>query len=127
MVKRISISLCLFALANVACGSGPPPPKDEISQALATPNAVVLDVRSPEEYASGHVPGAINLPVKKVSDQVQGIVKNKDTTIIVHCAAGGRSARATKALTKLGYTNIIDAKTPKAVADAKGVALTPAK
>ena len=132
MPKPITIAACVLALAvglgTVACNkAGPPPPKNEIEAALAKPNAVILDVRSPKEFASGHVPGAINLPVKDVSSKVESVIKDKDTTIIVHCAAGVRSGRATKAMQKLGYKNIVDAKNPKAVADAKGVPLTKPK
>lgn len=92
---------------------------DPIAEALAQPEVVILDVRTPEEFAAGHVEGAVNLPVDAI-EEFPASHPQKDRQIVVHCAAGGRSATATTRLTELGYTNILDAKTPDAVAKAQG-------
>ena len=77
------------------------PPKltlEEFEKRKAEPDAVVIDVRSPEEFANGHVPGAVNVPIQ--SDDFDQRMKDldKEKTYLVHCAAGVRSARACKKL-----------------------------
>jgi rhodanese-related sulfurtransferase len=79
------------------------PPKkitlEEFEKRKAEPDAVVLDVRSPEEFAAGHVPGAVNVPIQSddFDEKVKGLDKEK--TYLVHCAAGVRSGRACKKMT----------------------------
>lgn len=79
-----------------------------------------LDVRSEEEFAQGHVPGAVNIPVATSSPLGPGLVANpdfnkqvaarleKDSKIITACLRGGRSLRAAMMLTAEGYTGIVD-------------------
>ncbi len=108
-------------LTIAACNNaGPPPKKDVITQALAEPNVFILDVRSPSEFAGGHVEGAINIAVADLSSKQALLPTAKDQQIVVHCAAGVRSAKAATALGEMGYTKVLDAKTPDAVATALG-------
>ena len=68
---------------------------------------LIIDVREPEEYALGHVDGAINIPPSELingSDQLVGIPKN--TEIIVYCVSGSRSNVAKNILEQNGFTNI---------------------
>jgi rhodanese-related sulfurtransferase len=118
----VTLAFALILAAGCAKDSGPAKPDTPIGKALATPGAVVLDVRSKAEWHQGHVPGAIHLPVQEI-ESVASKIPDKDTQIIVHCAAGVRSAHAAKVMAKLGYTRVFDAKTPDAVARAKGVSL----
>lgn len=69
---------------------------------------LIVDVRSAEEYQSGHLPNAINIPVATLENGIQEIAPAKDTPLMVHCQGGGRSARAYKKLQELGYTNVRD-------------------
>ncbi len=71
----------------------------------ATPGAVLLDVRTPEEYRSGHIPGSRNLPLQ-VIDKAPQILQNKDVPIFVHCLSGSRSRQAAAALGRLGYSKV---------------------
>ncbi len=78
----------------------------EINTGLAacrsTPGAVLLDVREADEYQSGHIPGAVNLPLSRI-----GQVKlQKDTPIFAYCLRGTRSRRAAGELARLGYTKV---------------------
>lgn len=123
MVKHVFGVFVALSLSFMACTKpGPPPDTDELSSALKHPDVVILDVRSPKEFAGGHVPGAVNLPVAAIGGATS-ILKNKDAPIVVHCAAGVRSARAIKSLSAQGYTNLIDAQTPETVTKALGVQL----
>lgn len=70
-------------------------------------NAVLLDVRTREEYASGHIEGSRNLPLDEI-DRVDSVVKDKSTPLYVHCLSGGRSARAAAYLKGKGYREVYD-------------------
>ncbi len=70
-------------------------------------NAVLLDVRTREEYASGHIEGSRNLPLDEI-DRVDFIIKDKNVPLYVHCLSGGRSARAVAYLKGKGYKNVHD-------------------
>jgi rhodanese-related sulfurtransferase len=69
-------------------------------------NAVVLDVRTQEEYETGYIPGAILIPHDKIEEQAAEKLPNKDQLILVYCQRGNRSKTASKTLEKLGYTRI---------------------
>ena len=70
----------------------------------ATEGAVLLDVRTPEEYRQGHIDGSINLPPNNISDIVT-IIKDKNTSLYVHCLSGARSEQAVSFLKRMGYKN----------------------
>lgn len=74
---------------------------------LATKGAILLDVRTAEEYAEGHIDESCNLPLQNI-EQVVSIITDKDTPLFVHCRSGGRSAAATVKLKQMGYTNVND-------------------
>ena len=73
----------------------------------AIKGAVLLDVRTAEEYTEGHIEESLNLPLQNI-EQVVSIIKDKETPLFVHCRSGGRSATATAALKQMGYTNVND-------------------
>lgn len=68
---------------------------------------VLLDVRTPEEYASGHIPESINIPVDKIG-RLTDTVRDKNTEIYVYCRSGARSHRAAYDLKRLGYKNAVN-------------------
>ena len=68
--------------------------------------AYLVDVRTPGEFASGSVKGAVNIPLDKVQSQLQAF-KNK-TSIVVFCRSGSRSSQAKSILMKNGFTNVIN-------------------
>ena len=69
------------------------------------PGAVLLDVRTPQEYREGHIPGSKNLPLQTI-DKVDSIVENKDTVLYVYCHSGARSRQAASMLQHMGYNNV---------------------
>ena len=69
---------------------------------------IVLDVRTPAEYADGHIPKAINLPNETIAAQPPAILPDKDQMILVYCRSGRRSHDAATKLAAMGYTNIVD-------------------
>ena len=70
-------------------------------------NAILLDVRTREEYASGHIEDSRNLPLDEI-DSVDSVIKDKNTPLYVHCLSGGRSARAAAYLKSKGYREVHD-------------------
>jgi sulfur-carrier protein adenylyltransferase/sulfurtransferase len=71
------------------------------------PGAVVLDVREPDEYAQGAIPGAVHIPRGTLESSIEMRIPDHDTKLVVHCAGGVRSAFAAKTLTELGYTDVV--------------------
>lgn len=70
-----------------------------------TPGALLLDVRTPEEYAEGHLPGARNLPLQSL-EGIAAVAPAKDTPLYVYCRSGARSGQATGLLQRMGYTKV---------------------
>ena len=81
----------------------------DVNQGVAdyhnTPGAVLLDVRTPQEYSEGHIPGSKNVPLQTL-DKVRSVVENKDTELFVYCYSGARSRQATAMLQHMGYANV---------------------
>ena len=71
-------------------------------------NCIILDVRRPDEYAEGHIPGAINLPNEEIGASEISELPDKAQLILVYCRSGRRSKEASEKLVKLGYTNIVE-------------------
>jgi phage shock protein E len=70
--------------------------------------AKVIDVRSPQEYASGHLPTAVNIPVDELETRIGKYATNKEQPLLLHCASGMRSGRGKTMLQKLGYTQVLN-------------------
>ena len=64
---------------------------------------LILDVRTPQEYARGHVPEAVNVPIDQLAWKIKQMQVSKNTTIVTMCDHGGRSSRAAMQLQKMGY------------------------
>ena len=72
-------------------------------------DVIVLDVREQDEYDSGHIPGAVLLPVGTIDEDTAGkVIPEKDSTVLVYCRSGNRSKTASETLVKLGYTKVYE-------------------
>jgi molybdopterin/thiamine biosynthesis adenylyltransferase/rhodanese-related sulfurtransferase len=69
--------------------------------------ATFLDVREPDEYTQGTVPGSVHIPRGQLETNVEGRIPDRDAELVVYCAGGTRSAFAAKTLADLGYTNVV--------------------
>ena len=67
---------------------------------------VILDVRTEQEYAEGHIPGAILIPDYEISEKAESVLTDKDQLILVYCRSGRRSKNAASLLEEMGYTRI---------------------
>ena len=114
-MKRIAILLSSLLLLLTGCGGNATDGSyEQITQEAAkemmdTQEVVVLDVREQSEYDSGHIPGAVLLPVGSIDEETAAaVIPEKDSTVLVYCRSGNRSKTASSALAGLGYTNIYE-------------------
>ena len=115
-MKRITLIAIIAAVVLSSCaslGRGKvvvPPNLDTyagLSSALETDADILLyDVRTPEEYVTGHVPGAVNIPHGEIAKKLPFWKKNN--VIVVYCASGGRSFMAFEALTNKRFKHVFD-------------------
>lgn len=103
MKKIVSLLICILLLT--ACGNkGFQVIDTNQAQDIVNSGAVLIDVRTSEEYNREHIPNAVNIPI----DQINTIAYAKDTKIIVYCQSGMRSRQAVLTLVDMGYTNLYD-------------------
>ncbi len=76
-----------------------------VQEYQSVPGAVLLDVRTPEEFREGRIPGAVNVSLQTIG-QVASVVQDKDTPLYVYCRSGVRSRQAVSALQHMGYTHV---------------------
>ena len=83
--------------------------QEEAKDMMDAGDVVVLDVREQSEFDAGHIPGAVLLPVGTIAkDTAAAVIPEPDTVVLVYCRSGNRSKTASRALVKLGYTNIYE-------------------
>lgn len=109
--------LALVFCAGVACADthNDPPAAAGVmtTEALAARIAegkapFILDVRTPNEFAEGHVPGAVNVAHSDLGGRLAMLPEDKSAEIVVHCESGRRASVAEKVLLEAGYTNVFD-------------------
>jgi phage shock protein E len=98
----LATTLALATAANVYAAS----PAQPAAPAAASQQVVVIDVRTPEEFADGHLQGAQLLPVDRIAQDIAARVPDKHTPIQLYCRSGRRSAQALDTLKALGYTRL---------------------
>jgi len=112
-MNRASVAW-LFLLALVACGSAPEADTGEISAAALAARVeagtapTILDVRTPEEFASGHVPGALNVPHDQLAERLAGLGLDPAAEVVVHCESGRRAVAAEMVLRDAGFVRVVD-------------------
>jgi rhodanese-related sulfurtransferase len=74
---------------------------------MVADGALLLDVRSPEEFSGGHIEGAMSIPIQELARRM-GELGDKDAEIVVYCQSGGRSAMAKRLLESNGFTKVHD-------------------
>ena len=83
--------------------------QEAAKEMMDTQEVVILDVREQHEYDSGHIPGAVLLPVGTITeDTAAAVIDNLDTVVLVYCRSGNRSKTASQTLVDLGYTNVYE-------------------
>jgi phage shock protein E len=67
---------------------------------------LIIDVRSPSEFAAGHVRGALNIPLDRFADEIARQVPDKSTAVLLCCASGARSGMACNFMQQMGYQQV---------------------
>lgn len=112
-IQKILATLCL-ALLLAGCTSLDSAGYTQVSSEKAAQlmadydDEIVLDVRTPEEYAQAHIPDAINVPNEEIGEDAVAQLPDKDQLILVYCRSGNRSKQAAQKLADQGYTNVIE-------------------
>ena len=97
------IIAAVVAIIFILKKAGQISPKDALAHLKN--GALVIDVRSPGEFNSGHLPAAINIPLDKIETALPRRVKDKNQIVLLHCLSGARSGMAKDKLKSLGYAN----------------------
>ena len=114
-MKRILALIFAMLLVLTGCGettaenSYQQITQEEAKEMMDTQEAIMLDVREQHEYESGHILGAVLLPVGTITeDTAAAVIPEPDSVVLVYCRSGNRSKTASKALADLGYTNVYE-------------------
>jgi phage shock protein E len=112
-MKAFSLVLLLALLGFVLAACAPASPSgmisaaDYVNQYQSNGTAhFLLDVRTPEEYADGHIAGSVNIPLAELANQLSQVPQSMP--IVVYCRSGNRSAQAATLLKEAGYTQVLD-------------------
>ena len=68
--------------------------------------AIIIDVRSPQEFREGHIDGAICIPDYNIKKQIEKVIPDKNKTLLLYCSTGHRSKKVQKELIRQGYKNV---------------------
>ncbi|MBQ2711183.1 MAG: rhodanese-like domain-containing protein [Clostridia bacterium] len=117
MKFRKILVMILSAVVLMGCASCEPPTNTykqvTAEEAISMMNSlsspyIILDVRTPAEFAQGHIPNAINIPNETIGTEEIPQLPNKKQVIFVYCRSGNRSKQAAEKLVQLGYTNVVE-------------------
>ena len=104
--------LAIVVIAVTGCGREPEATSitaAALTERLGSADApVILDVRTPGEYSSGHVPGAINVPHDQVADRVEEFAAFQNADVVVYCQSGKRASMAEADLKAAGFSRVLD-------------------
>lgn len=78
----------------------------EARDKMASPDALVLDVRTPEEFSEGHILGAVNIPLAELKTNSSARLPDKAQTILIYCLSGARAKAASRILAGRDYKNV---------------------
>ena len=105
MKKFLIILLCGIWLTGCSNADDKMVDYVEAKEKIINNGAILMDVRTEDEYNENHISGAVNIPLDSITEAVS---LNQDTPIIVYCQSGNRSSQALIKLENLGYTDVYD-------------------
>ncbi len=112
-MRRLPFAVLAAAIAFGALAANPVliEPKTVVERlAWGDRSLVVLDVRTPEEFAEGHVPGAINIPHTEIASRIGELSGARDRDLVVYCRSGVRTEQALAALREAGFSRLFHLK-----------------
>lgn len=106
-MRRLLLTLGLgFLLPLAGCNAETP---RETLAAIRDGQALLIDVRTPAEFAAGHLDGARQIAYAQIATQIGSLAPDKHTAIVLYCHSGRRASIAQQALLDLGYTRVVNA------------------
>ena len=112
MKKSVGAALLVMGLTLTGCSSGTSATEklgiEEFAEKITDTSITVLDVRTPMEFAQGHIDRAVNIDFQGSNFEKEVLELDKDAPIAVYCRSGNRSSQAVKVMEKLGFTNLYD-------------------
>jgi rhodanese-related sulfurtransferase len=104
---RAGVSASLFVLMLSACATGGNYDNSgALAQLRSSKSEPYVDVRTPEEYAAGHIPSAVNIPVATLEKNLP--TENRNALMILYCKSGARSRAGVAVLERLGFSRVVD-------------------
>ncbi|WP_313278451.1 rhodanese-like domain-containing protein [Stutzerimonas balearica] len=107
-MRQVLLAVLLASLLNLSAMAGDVD-REAAMQALTQPNATLIDVRTPEEFAEGALPGAVNLETSEFSAHIAEVAPDKDAPVVLYCRSGRRAGEAQQVLESMGYRQVINA------------------
>ena len=105
----IQIAAAVFLLSSCGGASYTQISQDEAMQMMQEQtDYIIVDVRRPDEFAEGHIAGAINVPNEDINDEMPELLPDKDQLLLIYCRSGNRSKEASQKLADIGYTNVYE-------------------
>jgi rhodanese-related sulfurtransferase len=105
-MKRIIVLLASLLGMSLVFADVPAVSPQQAAQMQSEKNAVIIDVREKDEWNTGHIAGAIHIPLSEISNRVAELTKYQNQPVIMQCRSGARSAKAADILAKSGFTNV---------------------
>lgn len=102
IVVVIAVFMALFVLKRMSFVAA------DVARKHLAQGALVIDVRSAAEFSSGHLPGAINVPLDELQQNLPRLVKDAKQVLLLHCLSGTRSGIAKRQLNGMGHTNVFN-------------------
>jgi phage shock protein E len=102
-IPILFVTACTTSNSSAARVSAP-----EFLDQISAAGVVLIDVRTPEEFAAGHLPNALNINVESADFESQVAALDKNTTYGVYCRSGNRSSVASDKMSELGFTSLIN-------------------
>jgi rhodanese-related sulfurtransferase len=106
MMRALSVAVAAMSLVLAACGGETTEPAEAATVAVG--DAVIIDVRTPEEFAAGHLDGAVLIDIKNPSFDAEIAKLDPAASYIIYCRSGNRSAQAADRMREIGITNLTD-------------------
>lgn len=105
-MRRLLATLCLLISLPLVAGEAE---LNAAVTALQSPDTLLIDVRTAEEFAAGALPNAERMGHEQIASQISALAPDKDTAIVLYCQSGRRSGIAEESLRAMGYSNLINA------------------
>ena len=111
----IPLIIALLTLSSCAASGTAAPAEykrigmeEAVAMMTAEEDYLIVDVRTPEEFAQGHIPGAVNVPNESIGTEPPKELPVKDQLLMVYCRSGNRSKQASQKLADMGYSNVVE-------------------